>query len=101
MVGTGFKILIADAVLLAAEFLILQDLQWRSSYAAAEGLSPSYSYSVLTQFFAISGGGATLTSPPTLDWVQLLVVVLVVLNVWYAYRSLRRRNLDVKSALPA
>ena len=101
MVRAAAKVLLADAVLLGAEFLILQDLQWRVTYASSVlRYTPSYTYSVLTQFFAMGGSTTPLRSPPTLDWVQLLVVVLVILNLTYAYRSLRRRSLSASSAVP-
>ncbi len=98
MVRTGYKILVADAVLLFGEYLILQDLRWRSTFASSEGFSPSFSYSVLTQFFTMSGRGLTLESPPTLDWVQLIVAVLVVMNAWYLVHLVRIRRLGPSPA---
>ncbi len=89
MARTWVKVLIADAAILGAEFLILQDLQWRATYASSKlGFAPSYMYSVLTHIFTMGKSTGFLESPPTLDWVQFLVVVLLALNVWYAYRSL-------------
>jgi len=37
----------------------------------------------------------SLTSPPTLDWVQLLVLVLVAVNGWFAYRVYRSRKASI------
>ncbi len=92
MVRTGVKVILADAVLLVAGYFVLLDLQWRSAYAASEGLAPSYSYSPFTKFFTLSGRSLPLVSPPTLDWVQVSAALLVVLNVWYLYRILTRRG---------
>ena len=97
MVKTYIKVIAADLVLLAALLWVLQDLQWRTGYAASPhagttGYIPSFSYSVLTQFFNMAGNGVSLTSPPTLDWVQFLVYVLVALNAWFAYQTLRHRR---------
>jgi hypothetical protein len=94
---TAILVLAADVLLLAAEFLVLQDLQWRSSFAASahagtNGYAPSFAYSILTQFFTMSGNGVSLTSPPTLDWVQLLAIVLVAINVWFGYTVLVKRR---------
>ncbi len=91
MVRTFAKVLAADAVLLAAEYFALQDLGFRSAYAASKGFTPSYSYSIFTQFFTMLGRGLTLESPPTLDWVQLLFALLVALNLQYLYRITRMR----------
>ena len=97
MVKNYIKVIAADLVLLAALLWVLQDLQWRTGYAASPhagttGYTPSFSYSVLTQFFNMAGNGVSLTSPPTLDWVQFLVYVLVALNAWFAYQTLRHRR---------
>jgi len=97
---TALKVILADAVLLTGLYLVVKDLEWRSSYAASahnacEGpcsYTPSLSHSILTQFFTMTGNGVSLTSPPTLDWVQLLVVILVVVNVWYGYSFLETRK---------
>ncbi len=104
MVRTGVKVLVVDSVLLVTEYLVLQDLLWRSAYASSEGLSPAYSYSLLTQFFIMAGRGLVLESPPTLDWVLVLLVVLVILNLWYsvvAIRRWRRGNTSAQDAAAA
>ncbi|MBI3840577.1 MAG: hypothetical protein HY297_01240 [Thaumarchaeota archaeon] len=90
MASRLFKVLVANAVILVAEYLVIRDIQGRTAYAARQGLSPSYSYSILTQFFTLVRGSTTLQSPPTFDWVQGLVAVLVLVNLWYAYGALRR-----------
>jgi len=96
MIRTALAVLVADIILLAAMFSVFQDLQWRTGYAASThagtaGYAPSFSYSLLIQFFNMAGKGVSLTSPPTLDWVQTLAYVLVVLNVWFAVSALKNR----------
>ena len=96
----AMKVLLVDVVLFVGMFYVTQDLQWRTSYAASLhtacpqlcGYSASYAYSILTQFFTMAGHGASLTSPPTLDWVQLFTVALLALNLWFAYDYLTRRK---------
>jgi hypothetical protein len=98
MVRTVFKVLAADTVLLITLYYVIQDLQWRTSFAASphasalHGYSPSFGYNLFTRIFTMSGGGLPLTSPPTLDWVQVLALVLVAINAWYAYVTLTRRR---------
>jgi hypothetical protein len=101
MVRTVFKVLVVDALLLIALFFVIQDLDWRTSYAASLhgacfpnlcGYSPSFSYNVLVQFFTMSGNGVSLTSPPTLDWVQVLAFILVAINAWFVYATLSRKR---------
>ncbi len=101
MVRTALKVLAADVVLLIAEFNVIQDLNWRTGYAASLhgacfpnlcSYTPSFAYNLLVQFFTMSGNGATLTSPPTLDWVQLIAYALIGINAWFAYITLVKRR---------
>jgi hypothetical protein len=99
-IRSGWKVIVVDLVLLVALYYVSQDLQWRSDYAASAhdrcygmcSYSPSYALSVLTRFFTMSGNGQSLTSPPTLDWVQLLAYAIILLNAWYAYAVIRGRK---------
>ena len=104
MVALTPKVLGADAILLLGEFWVLQDLAWRSAYAASQhyacGANPcaysaSMSYSILIQFFTMLGNSVSLTSPPTLDWVQLLAFALVALNGWYLFTVFRSRKTPI------
>jgi hypothetical protein len=100
MARTLYLVILADVLLLVALLLVEQDLAWRSAYASSlHGAcpqqcrySPSMSYSFLAQFFTMGGNGVSLTSPATLDWVQLLTYVLVIVNGWYLYGVLRARR---------
>ncbi len=97
------KVLAADALLLVALYYVVLDLDWRTSYAASLhtacpnlcGYTPSFSYSFLTRLFTMAGNPALrssasvrLTSPPTLNWVQVLSVILVAVNAWFVYVAL-------------
>lgn len=100
LLRTALKVIAADVVLLVAMFYVVQDLQWRSDFAASArnvcggpcSYTPSLSYNVLTQFFTMTGNSVQLASPPTLDWVQAIAYVLVVLNAWLAYTVLKNRR---------
>ena len=54
--------------------------------------NPSFSYSVLIQFFSMRSENTLLTSPPVLDWTQVFVLLLIILNVWYFLPFFRRRS---------
>ena len=100
MRNTALKVLAIDLVLVVAEFLVIQDLQWRSSYAAAAvdrcgGLcsyAPSLSYGFLTHVFTMSGNSVQLSSPVTFDWVQAIAYALALLNGWLVYRYVQSRR---------
>lgn len=94
-----YKVLPADLLLLTALYFVLQDLSWRTHYAASPhnacggvcAYTPSFSYGFLTRIFTMTGNNAQLVSPPTVDWVQVLVVLLVAINAWFAYVTLKPR----------
>jgi hypothetical protein len=98
--NTALKVLMVDLVLVVAEFLVIQDLQWRSSYAAAAvnrcaGLcsyAPSLSYGFLTHVFTMSGNSVQLSSPTTFDWVQAIAYALALLNGWLIYKYVQSRR---------
>jgi hypothetical protein len=101
MARTALKVLILDAVLLLAEFEIIQDMQNRIQCALGSPLygqscmvrgSPSFSYSLLTQSFSMVVGGKYVQSPPTISWVQLIAYFLVAINVWYGYTVFASRR---------
>ena len=97
---TAILVLLVDVVLVVAMIFVIQDLQWRASYASSLhyacpqpcSYSSSFSYSVLSRFFTMSGNGVSLTSPPNIDWVQVLAVLLVAINAWFAYTILSKRR---------
>ena len=93
----GVAVLVADLILVVAELLAIQDQLWRSSYAASfqggmEGYAPSVSYNVLTRLFTMSGNGVSLASPLTLDWAQVIPIILLVINAWFGYTTLSSRG---------
>lgn len=102
----AIKALIADLALLTLAFLVIQNLQSRAAYAATpraacESLCSSYfSHGILTQFLSLTENGGTLVSPPSLDWLQVLSLALVVVNVWFVYRFYvnRREAMASKSS---
>ncbi|MDE1853718.1 MAG: hypothetical protein KGI38_08230 [Thaumarchaeota archaeon] len=106
MAKNTLTVLVIDAVLLIALFYVVGDLQWRVTYATSAhsacpppgcGYAPSFSYSLLTQFFTMAGNGVSLTSPPTLDWIQALSYALVAINAWFVYRWYRSSRPRVPS----
>jgi hypothetical protein len=107
MFRTAAVVVVADVVLLGALAFVFQDLQWRASYAASLhgacgtpcGYSPSFGFSILTRYFTMVGNGATLTSPPMLDWVQALALILVLVNAWFAYTVIRARRIRPGAAV--
>ena len=90
MVRLVFKVAGVDLVIVYALASVLQDLSWRVYYAGTPhagvpGFAASFSYSLLARFFTMARSGVSLTSPPTLDWVQILELLLILVNGWFVY----------------
>lgn len=89
------KLVALDVFFIVLAYLVARDQEARAAYAASlhdacAGLcsyTPSFSYGLFTQYFTMSGNGVTLTSPPTLDWFQVIAVVLIAINGWYFYTT--------------
>jgi hypothetical protein len=77
------KVALVDVVLLIFAYLVTQDLAWRNSFDDFRGYAASTSYSFLTRRLMLSTGSTVLTSPPTLDWVQVAIAILIILNIAY------------------
>jgi hypothetical protein len=95
MVSPWIKAGVVDFVLLLFGYLVLEDLQWRSSYAISESLSASYTYLPFVRSLDLSGRifqgqPQQLISPPTFDWIQFLVAIGVAVTLWYAYAALKK-----------
>ena len=93
------KVLVADLLLLLALYFVVQDEMWRSSLAATKGLSVSYTYSFFTHVFAMLGGSIPLRSPPIFDWIELILLLLVAVNIWFTY-SVTRSRMGARRAAP-
>ncbi len=90
-------VVVIDFLLLVALLYVAGDQQWRVAYAESphsrtSGYATSFSYSLFTQVFTMSGKGVSLSSPLTLDWVQVLVAALFVVNAWFVYVTLGARR---------
>jgi hypothetical protein len=95
---TVVKLVLVDLVLVAALVLVAMDQQWRSSYGAShhnDGYPGEYmvsvSYGLLTRVFTMSGTTTTLVSPASLDWLQVIVLFLVLVNGIYIYEVRKKR----------
>jgi len=86
------KVLAADILLAVAGYFVFEDVSWRVSYAASEGLVPSTSYLPFVKVFTMAGPSFPLRSPPTLDWLQVLAALFIIVNVWFVFATLGDRK---------
>ncbi len=92
MVSNLTKAAVLDALLIAAAYFVFGDQVWRASFASSEHFVATVTYLPFIQFFSMSGWTIPLESPPTLDWLQVFLAIIVVSNLYYAWRVLSSRR---------
>ena len=92
MVRRAGALAVFDFLALAVLYFVLRDLAWRTSYAESERLILRTTYSLFIRMFRVTGNTiqTPLVSPPALDWVQVVAVLLIVVNGLYVLSRLRR-----------
>ena len=92
MMRRALPVVFFDLLALGILYFVLQDLASRESYIQSEQFTSTTAYSLFTRFFTIQGGTlqVSLASPPALDWVQVVIASLIVVNGLYLFLFLRR-----------
>jgi hypothetical protein len=72
-------------------FFVVSDLSAREVYARSIGFTITNYYLPLLKF-QLMKGAVTLESPPTLDWVQLLLVSLLFVDTYYFVKLVGKRG---------
>ena len=90
-----------NVVLILLAYLVYQDVAARNAYAGALNFAPSTSYSILTHALTLSGRGTVLTSPPTLDWFQLLVLMAAATDAYMFWGYFKRSPVPEQPSLTA
>jgi hypothetical protein len=88
----ALEIFAVNVLLLLGLYFVTADVASRTAYAAREGLSYFFTQSFLVETSSLQGRGATLQSPLTLAWLQLLLAVLVIVDVIYVYGWVEKRR---------
>jgi hypothetical protein len=97
---SAIPILVSNLIILALIIEILQDYAYRLSYWRSMGFTPSTTYSPF--FFVTSAirGSTYIPGQLTLDWTQVLAVVLAVMDAAYILGMVRRRRRAAQSQIP-
>lgn len=91
-VADVLEFLAANIILLFLLYFVTADQAERTAYAAREGLGFLFSRSFLVQVSTLQGSRGTLQSPFSLDWIQILVAALIIVDVLFAYELVERRH---------
>jgi hypothetical protein len=89
---TMVKIAVPNLVILALIWEVLQDDAGRIAYFQTLGFTPTTHYYPFFYITTAVKGSTYIPGLLTLDWVQVLAVVLVVLDIAFAVGYLRRRS---------
>jgi hypothetical protein len=93
------KILVSNVVVLAVIWTVLQDDAGRVAYFQSLGFTTSTAYYPFFYITSAVNGSAQIPGLLTLDWVQLLAVALIVLDISFALPFLRRGRSSEPSTL--
>ena len=92
------EVVIFDALVLLFAYEVELDVAWRNAYANDKIGTASTSYGFLTRALQIvRPDGQVLRSPPTLDWVQVSLALLIIVNLVVIYEQLRPGEEERKS----
>jgi hypothetical protein len=92
LASTALKVAVVNLGALLLGVIVYLNRLSRDAYASALGFHPSTSYSFLTLTFSMKGKGELLTSPPSLDWIQVVALVAALLDLYYLYGEFRARR---------
>jgi hypothetical protein len=87
-----FQVLLANAVLIAILLWITGDYSYRDSYFATEGFTTTTVRYPLFLITSALKGSTTIPGLLTLDWQQVVLLLLLVTDAVYAYSVLRTRG---------
>jgi hypothetical protein len=86
------KIFLWNLLLIPAVYFALADLASRLQYFRAVGFSPEVAYSLFTYSLPISKASVSYPGIPTMDWSQVLLVVLVLIDGNFVIEMFLRRR---------
>jgi hypothetical protein len=89
---SNMGVLVSNMVILLLIYGIFQDYAYRLSYWRSLGFAPSTSYSPFFFVTSAAKGSTYIPGQLTLDWAQVLILILVAMDALYVYGVVRRRQ---------
>lgn len=89
---TVIQLFLANAILIVLFSLVDQDMSSRIGYAQSIGFTPSVNYSPLTFVLSSVGRGTSIPGLPTVDWSQIFLIVLIIIDGSFLLERLLRRS---------
>ena len=95
------RIIVTNLAILAIIAAVLQDDAGRVAYFTSLGFTPSTTYYPFFYITSAVNGTTYIQGQLTLDWAQVLAVVLLLLDVGFLLPFLRRRPAEATQAVPS
>jgi len=96
---SAVKIIIPNVVILAMLWAVLQDQAGRLAYFRTLGFTPSTTYYPFFYITSAVDGTTRIQGLLTIDWIQVLVVGLLVIDFAFLVPLLRRRTAAKSAAI--
>lgn len=92
MFVSAIPFIIANIVILFLIYEIFQDYAYRLSYWRSMGFTPHTTYSLFFFVTTATKGSTYIPGQLTLDWTQVLAVILVIMDLSFLVGLLRHRS---------
>ncbi len=86
------QLVLINSVLIYLISLVRQDQSARFAYWGAIGFTPDTVYSVLSLRYPAVNGSVSIPGLATFDWIQLFLVIILVVDVYYLFEVLAHRS---------
>jgi type III secretory pathway component EscU len=83
------NIIVFNVVALALAVLVYNDRVWRLDYWQSLGFTPTTVYYPFFYVTSAVRGSTTIQGLTTIDWIQVIIVVAVVIDGSFAYGAIR------------
>jgi hypothetical protein len=90
--ASSIQLLLANAILISLVVLVREDQLARLDYWRSMGFTPDTIYSILSLRFPAVKGNLSIPGLPTMDWVQVFLVVIILMDVYYFASVLSGRS---------
>jgi len=86
------ELIVVNGVLLAFLVWVTGDCSYRAAYWKPEGFTPTLTRYPFFMITSATNGSSSIGGLLSVDWQQVLVVLLVAVDLVYAWSALKSRN---------
>lgn len=98
--ATAINLAAFNIIALVLAVLIAQDQAWRLSYWRSMGFTSTTTYYPFFLITSATNGTAYIPGTLTLDWLQVILAVMAVVDIFAIIGYVRRRSVQAQAAVP-